>query len=67
MNENVKDLEYDEEFDMTEDEVMFRFREAVRISKEISRIKKQPTCEYDAEKGLAYLLYPDGRKEYPTI
>lgn len=67
MNENTKNLEYDEEFDMTEDEVMFRFNEAVRIAKEISRIKKNPTCEYDEEKKMAYLLYPDGRKEYPTI
>ena len=67
MNENAKNLEYDEEFDMTEDEVMFRFNEAVRIAKEISHIKKLPTCEYDAEKRMAYVLYPDGRKVYPTI
>ena len=67
MKENAKNSEYDEEFNMTEDEVMFRFNEAVRIAKEISHIKKLPTCEYDAEKRMAYVLYPDGRKEYPTL
>lgn len=62
-----KALEYDEEFDMTEAEVDFRFGEAVRIQKEIARIKKKPTCEYDYEKRMAYILYPDGRREYPTM
>ncbi len=64
MNAN---FEYDEEFGMTEREVDFRFQEAVRISKEIARIKKQPTCEYDREKNMSYLLYPDGHRVYPTI
>lgn len=62
-----KELEYDDEFDMPEAEIDFRFREAVRISKEIAGIRKQPTCEYDMEKEMAYLLYPDGHREYPTI
>lgn len=67
MNENAKNLEYDEEFDMTEDEVMFRFNEAVRIANEVSHIKKLPICEYDEETNTSYLLYPDGRKVYPNI
>ena len=63
----INDLDYDEEWDMTEDEVMFRFQEAVRIAKEVAKIKGNPTCEYDDEKKMAYLLYPDGHREYPTI
>jgi hypothetical protein len=62
-----KKLEFDNEFGITEDELDFRFKEAVRIEKEIYRIKKHPTSEYDDEKGLSYILYPDGRREYPTI
>ena len=49
-DEERKALEYDDEWDMTEDEVMHRFREAVRIAKEVSRIKGEPTCEYDEKK-----------------
>lgn len=67
MNENAKNLEWDEEFNMTEDEVMFRFNEAVRIANEVSRIKKLPICEYDEKTNTSYLLYPDGRKVYPTL
>lgn len=63
----INDLDYDEEWDMTEDEVMFRFQEAVRIAKEVAKIKGNPTCEYDDEKKMAYLLYPDGHREYHTI
>lgn len=46
---------------------MNRFREEVRISKEVARIKGEPTCEYDEEKGMAYLLYHDGHREYHTF
>lgn len=60
----LRELEYDDEFDMPESEVDFRFREAVRIQKEIAKIKKVPTAEYDNEKKQAYLLYPDGHREY---
>lgn len=66
-DEERKALEYDEEWDMTEDEVMFRFNEAVRIAKEVAQIKGEPTCEFDMEKRMAYLLYPDGHREYNTI
>lgn len=33
MNENAKNLEWDEEFNMTEDEVMFRFNELYALQK----------------------------------
>lgn len=62
-----QELEYDEQFGMTEAEVDHRFAEAVRIADEIAGIKGEPTCEYDYEKGMAYVLYPDGRREYPTL
>lgn len=59
-------IDWDDEFDMPEEEVMHRFREAVRIAKEVQRIKGKPTCEYDRETGRAYLLYPDGHKEFSS-
>ena len=31
---------------------------------EIRKIKGLPTSGYDAESKRAYILYPDGRKEY---
>lgn len=58
------DLEFEEDLGITEAEVDFRFREAVRREKEKSRIMGKPTCEYDMEKGVPYLLYPDGHREY---
>ena len=65
--EQKKALAWDDEWDISEEEVMNRFREGVRISKEVARIKGEPTCEYDEEKGMAYLLYPDGHREYHTF
>ena len=64
--EKELDLSYEEDLGMTEEEVDFRFREAVRRAKEKSRIMGRSTCEYDMEKGLPYLLYPDGHREYPV-
>lgn len=37
---------------------------AVRAEKEKSRRSGKTTCEYDREKGRAYLLHPDGSREY---
>ncbi len=68
--EKERDLSYlsfEEDLGITEEEVDFRFREAVRLAKERARIMKKPTCEYDMEKQAPYLLYPDGHREYPTI
>ena len=59
--------EFDYELGISEEETDFRFREAVRLAKEKSRITGKTTCEYDREKGAAYLLYPDGHRVYPTL
>ncbi len=50
---------------ISEEEELFRMQEAIRMAKEKSRIMKKTTCEYDEEKGVAYLLFPDGHREYP--
>lgn len=65
--EKELDLSFEEDLGITEEEVDFRFREAVRLAKERARIMKKPTCEYDLEKKASYLLYPDGHREYPTL
>lgn len=62
-----KDLSFEEDLGISEEEVDFRFREAVRLAKERTRIMGKPTCEYDLEKDMPYLLYPDGRREYPQF
>lgn len=41
-----------------------RMRAGVRIAKSKSKAMGKPTCEFDRKTGKAYLLYPDGRKEY---
>ena len=59
-----------QEYDMdtlcgiTDEELTHRFQEAVRIENEIKIVKGVPIPQYDLEKKAAYLLYPDGRKEY---
>lgn len=65
-NNVVSEDNFDYEFGVSEEEQEFRFREAIRLAKEKSRIMGKTTCEYDREKGKPYLLYPDGHKEYPT-
>ncbi len=59
-----KDLEFEEDLGISEEEVDFRFREAVRLAKERMQIMGNPVCEYDREKKAPYLLYPDGHREY---
>ena len=49
---------------ISDDELTERFKEAVRIDEEIRKIKGLPTSGYDVELKKAYILYPDGRKEY---
>ena len=49
---------------ISDDELTERFKEAIRIDEEIRKIKGLPTSGYDAELKKAYILYPDGRKEY---
>lgn len=49
---------------MSKEELEHRFTEIVRLEKEKCRIKGVPTCEFDTELKKAYLLYPDGHREY---
>jgi hypothetical protein len=64
----MSDIKEKNELDYTcgisDDELTQRFIESVRIDEEIRKIKGLPTSGYDAELKKAYLLYPDGRKEY---
>ena len=66
-NNTVSEDDFDYELGVSEEEQEFRFREAIRLAKEKSRIMGKTTCEYDREKGKPYLLHPDGRKEFPTL
>lgn len=50
--------------DITDDEILRRFKEAIRIDNMIKKIKGTPICKYDYEKRAPYLEYPDGRREY---
>ncbi|MGN1402701.1 MAG: hypothetical protein ACI4XB_00075 [Ruminococcus sp.] len=56
--------ELDSTCGVPDDELTYRFREAVRIENEIKRIKGLPIAKYDAERKQPYLEYPDGRREY---
>lgn len=58
--------ELDSTCGVSDDELTERFKEAIRIDNEIKRIKGVPIAGYDLEKKLAYLEYPDGRREYAT-
>ena len=49
---------------ISDEELTKRFNESIRIDEEIRKIKGLPTSGYDAEKKKAFILYPDGRKEY---
>ena len=62
--EELRELDYDEELGIYEDELVERFNRMIAIEKEISRIKGAPTCEFDEERQEAYLLYPDGTRKY---
>lgn len=56
--------ELDSTCGVSDDELTERFKEAIRIDNEIKRIKGVPIAGYDLGKKLAYLEYPDGRREY---
>lgn len=49
---------------ISDEELTIRFKEAIRIDNEIRKIKGAPVAKYDKETKRAYLLYPDGRREY---
>lgn len=66
MNENneLELNELDSTCGVADEELTYRFREAVRIENEIKKIKKLPIAKYDFEKKMPYIEYPDGRREY---
>ena len=61
---NVETNELDRTCGLTDDELTERFREAIRIDNEIKRVKGLPISSYDEKRKMAYLEYPDGRREY---
>lgn len=64
MSDIIEKNELDYTCGISDDELTHRFIESVRIDEEIRKIKGLPTSGYDADLRKAYLLYPDGRKEY---
>ena len=60
----LKELEYDEEWGISEAEIEERFNEVIRLRKELAKVRKEPTSEYDEKKRKPYILYPDGHREY---
>jgi hypothetical protein len=58
--------ELDSTCGISDEELTERFKEAIRIDNEIKKIKGAPIAGYDIEKKMAFLEYPDGRREYAT-
>ena len=56
--------ELDSTCGVSDDELTYRFREAVRIENEIKKIKGLPVSKYDFDKKKPYIEYPDGSREY---
>lgn len=55
---------FDQITKLTKEETERLFSEVVQNDKEKSRNNGNTICEYDKEKGEAYLLHPDGSREY---
>jgi len=49
---------------MSDDEMDMRFAEAVKAALHKKKVMGQPIAKYDVAENRAYILYPDGRKEY---
>ena len=49
---------------ISDDEILRRFKEAIRIEEETRDVLGLTQARYDSEKKKAYLLYPNGRKKY---
>ena len=49
---------------LSDDEILRRFKEAIRIDEEERKILGIPQARYDGKSRRAYLEYPDGRREY---
>ena len=56
--------ELDSTCGISDEELTERFKEAVRIDKEIKKIKKLPISGYDDILKKAFLEYPDGTRQY---
>lgn len=54
----------DTTYGLSDDELTERFKASIRIDNEIRKIKGLPVAKYDDIRKQAYLLYPDGRREY---
>ncbi|MGN0739792.1 MAG: hypothetical protein ACI4LX_06435 [Treponema sp.] len=60
----TEENELDSTCGISDDEFTKRFIESVRIENEIKIAKGTPISCYDTETKQAYLVYPDGSKEY---
>lgn len=49
---------------LTDDEVLERFNESIKIQNERKKAMGCPIAGYDRKTGRAYKEYPDGRREY---
>ena len=49
---------------ISDEELIRRFKESIRIDEEIRTILGLPQARYDDITRKAYLEYPDGRREY---
>lgn len=56
--------ELDSTCGISDEELTERFKEAVRIDKEIKKIKKLSISGYDDNLKKAFLEYPDGTRQY---
>ena len=56
--------ELDSTCGITDEDLTVRFITAVRLADEEKRVKGTPLARYDSKTKRAYLLYPDGSREY---
>ena len=56
--------ELDSTCGITDEELIRRFKESIRIDDEVRKIQGLPVARYDSATKRAYLEYPDGRREY---
>lgn len=56
--------ELDSTCGISDEELTERFKAAVRIDKQICKIKGLPIAYYDIKTKRAYLEYPDGKRVY---
>ncbi len=52
---------------VSDDDLTYRFKEAIRLDNEAKKIKGVPISGYDVQKKRAYLEYADGHKEYINV